>query len=361
MSGGSHTSALGPVINPHRPGHASGGSSSGTATLVAAGEVDMGIGGDQGGSIRIPSSWCGTYGMKPTWGLVPYTGAMPIEATIDHLGPITNSVRDSALMLEVLAGPDGLDPRQQGVKVHAYTKALDGKASGLRIGVVEEGFGQAFAESDVEALVNKAAERFRSLGAEVERVSVPMHRPGMAIWSAIAHEGATVQMMHGNGFGFNWKGLYVPSLAKAHDGWRERADELSDSLKVTILMGQYILRKHRGQHYAKAQNLSRQLTAAYDHALSRFDVLLMPTLPQKATPIPAPGASVAEVCQRAFEMIPNTAPFNATGHPAMSVPCGMSDGLPVGMMLIGRHWEEPTIYRAAHLFEQAQDWKTLAP
>ena len=140
MSGGSHTSALGAVINPHRPGYSSGGSSSGTAALVAAGEVDMGIGGDQGGSIRIPSSWCGTYGMKATWGLVPYTGAMPIEATIDHVGPITNSVRDNALMLEVLAGPDGLDPRQQGVKVHAYTKALDGEASGLRIGIVEEGF-----------------------------------------------------------------------------------------------------------------------------------------------------------------------------------------------------------------------------
>ena len=106
---------------------------------------------------------------------------------------------------------------------------------------------------------------------------------------------------------FNWKGLYLPSLAKAHDGWRQRADELSDSLKVTILMGQYMLSKHRGQHYAKAQNLSRQLSAAYDDALSRFDLLLMPTLPQKATPIPAPGASVTEVCQRAFEMIPNTA------------------------------------------------------
>src|SRR5579872_5027387 len=321
FSGGSHTSALGPVMNPRKPGYSAGGSSSGSAALVAAGEVDMAIGGDQGGSIRIPSAYCGVIGLKPTHGLVPYTGIMPIELTLDHTGPITATVADNALLLEVLAGPDGLDPRQTGVKVDQYTQALTGEMRGMRIGVVKEGFGHPVSEADVDALVRRGAEQLARLGASVEEVSLPMHLEGPAIWSAIAHEGATAQMMHGNGFGFNWKGLYVTSLLKAHQGWRQRADELSDSLKVTMLLGHYMLRKHGGYHYAKAQNLSRRLRAAYDDALGRYDLLLMPTLPLKATRLPPADASIAECCARAFEMLPNTCPFDVTGHPAMTIPC----------------------------------------
>ena len=130
LSGGSHTGALGPVHNPHKHGYSAGGSSSGSGALVAAGEVDMAIGGDQGGSIRIPASFCGIYGMKGTWGLVPYTGVMPIEATIDHTGPMTATVADNALLLEVLAGPDGLDPRQMGCTTARYTEALGPRRAG---------------------------------------------------------------------------------------------------------------------------------------------------------------------------------------------------------------------------------------
>src|ERR1700722_4276186 len=148
LSGGSHTNATGAVHNPRKMGYAAGGSSSGSAALVAAGEVDMAIGGDQGGSIRMPASYCGIYGMKPTWGLVPYTGVMPIEATIDHTGPMTANVRDNALMLEVLAGPDGLDPRQGTPKVASYTEALGGGVKGLRIGGVRGGFGHPRSGND---------------------------------------------------------------------------------------------------------------------------------------------------------------------------------------------------------------------
>ena len=125
FSGGSHTSAAGPVHNPRKPGYSAGGSSSGSAALLAAGEVDMAIGGDQGGSIRIPAAYCGVYGMKPTHGLVPYTGIMPIEITLDHTGPMTRNVGDNALLLEVLAGEDGLDPRQYNVKTMAYTDGAE--------------------------------------------------------------------------------------------------------------------------------------------------------------------------------------------------------------------------------------------
>lgn len=359
LSGGSHTNATGPVHNPHKPGYAAGGSSSGSGALVAAGEVDMAIGGDQGGSIRIPASFCGIYGMKATHGLVPYTGVMPIEATIDHAGPMTATVSDNALLLEVLAGADGLDPRQYAPRTASYTEALGRSAKGLRIAVVDEGFGHANSEKDVDECVRAGAERFARMGATVDHVSIAMHRVGPAIWTPIALEGLQAQMMRGNGMGFNWKGLYTLSLLDAHAGWRARANELSDSLKISMFVGEYFLKHYRGHYYAKAQNLARKLEAAYDSVLGNYDMLLMPTLPMKATPIPPPDAPLPLYIQRAFEMVGNTAPFDVTGHPAMSLPCGMRDGLPVGLMLVGKDYDESTLYRAAHAFEQDGDWKKM--
>ncbi len=359
FSGGSHTNSTGPVHNPHKMGYSAGGSSSGSGVVVALGEADMAIGGDQGGSIRIPSSFCGIYGMKGTHGLVPYTGVMPIEITLDHTGPMTGNVRDNALLLEVLAGADGVDPRQIAPKVAEYTKELEGGVKGMRIGIVKEGFGLAVSEPEVDAKVMAGAELFRKLGATVDEISVPMHLLGPAIWLPIAAEGGTEFMMKGNGMGTNWRGLYNTTLLDAHSAWRHRADELSDSLKITMLVGHYFTKHYRGHFYSKAQNLNRKLRAAYDAALSNYDLLLMPTLPMKATPLPPPDAPRELYIQRAFEMVPNTAPFNASGHPAMTIPCGMSDGLPIGLMLIGKYYDESVIYRAAAAFEGAGDWTKM--
>ncbi|MFO1109319.1 MAG: amidase [Bradyrhizobium sp.] len=359
LSGGSHTSALGPVQNPFKHGYAAGGSSSGCGALVGAGEVEMAIGGDQGGSIRMPACWSGCYGMKATHGLVPYTGVMPIEATIDHTGPMTTTVADNALLLEVIAGADGLDPRQYNVRVDKYTAALGRGVAGMRIAVVNEGFGWPSSEPDVDAKVREGAERLRALGATVESVSIPMHLDGGAIWTPIALEGLMVQMMHGNGMGFNWEGMYTTSLLDAHANWRARANELSRTLKISMMAGQYFIKHYRGHFYAKAQNLARLLRKSYDDVLTRYDLLLMPTLPMKATPLPAANAPLALYCQRGFEMLPNTCPFDVTGHPAMSIPCGMSGGLPIGLMLVGKHYGEATIYRAAHAFEQLGDWRNF--
>jgi amidase len=359
LSGGSHTSAMGPVHNPYKYGYSAGGSSSGCGALVGAGEVEMAIGGDQGGSIRMPASFSGCYGMKPTHGLVPYTGIMPIEATIDHTGPMTTTVADNALLLEVIAGADGLDPRQYNVRVDKYTTALGRGVAGMRIGVVTEGFNWPASEPDVDAKVRDGAERLRGLGAIVDEISIPMHLDGGAIWTPIALEGLTAQMMHGNGMGFNWEGLYTTSLLDAHANWRARANELSRTLKISMLAGEYFIRHYRGHFYAKAQNLSRALRKAYDDVFARYDLLLMPTLPMKATPLPPANAPLSLWCQRAFEMLPNTCCFDVTGHPAMSIPCGMSNGLPIGLMLVGKHYNEATIYRAAHAFEQLGDWRNL--
>ena len=270
FSGGSHTNATGPVHNPHKMGYSAGGSSSGSGVVVALGEADMAIGGDQGGSIRIPSSFCGIYGMKGTHGLVPYTGVMPIEITLDHTGPMTRNVRDNALLLEVLAGADGLDPRQIAPKVANYTEALGGGVKGLRIGIVKEGFGLAVSEPDVDAKVMAGAQLFKKLGATVDEISVPMHLLGPAIWLPIAAEGGTEFMMKGNGMGTNWRGLYNTTLLDAHSAWHHRADELSDSLKITMLVGHYFTKHYRGHFYSKAQNLNRKLRAAYDAALEQL-------------------------------------------------------------------------------------------
>ena len=226
---------------------------------------------------------------------------------------------------------------------------------GLKIGVVKEGFGHANSEKDVDAKVQAAAAKLvKALGAEVEEISHPRCISiAPAIWTPIALEGLQAQMMLGNGMGFNWKGLYTVSLLDAHANWRSRADDLSDSLKISMMVGQYFITHYRGRFYAKAQNLARKLRAAYDAALGDYDLLLMPTLPVKATPLPPPDAPLALYLQRAFEMIGNTAPFDVTGHPAMTMPAALGDGLPIGMMLIGKHFDEETIYAAAAAFEAA--------
>jgi amidase len=321
---------------------------------VAAGEVDMAIGGDQGGSIRIPACWCGIAGHKPTYGLVPYTGVFPIELTLDHTGPMARTVADVAVFLEAIAGPDGLDPRQRDVRTESYTEAIKGSVNGLRLAIVKEGFGWAGAsEEDVDQMVQDAAHKLERVGAKVTTISLPMHRDGIHIWNAIAVEGATMLMVRGNSMGTNWKGHYTTSLLDVYaKGWRSRANDLSETTKLVVMLGQYMQDNYHGRYYAKAQNLARSLRAAYDDALQQADLLVMPTLPMKATPIPPPTASREEYVARALEMIPNTCPFDVTGHPALTVPCGTSSGLPVGMMLIGRHWEDGTVLRAGHAFEQ---------
>jgi amidase len=359
LSGGSHTCAAGPVHNPHKMGYSAGGSSSGSAVLVALGEVDMAIGGDQGGSIRMPSSFCGTYGMKATHGLVPYTGIMPIEIYVDHTGPITSTVADNALLLEVLAGPDGYDPRQYVVQTHRYSEAAGRGAKGMKIALVKEGFELGNAEGDVNEKVRAAAKRFEELGAEVTEVTIPMHPLGAAIWVPIGVEGLTQTMMWGDGYGVSRPDLYVTSLMDFHRSWRTRANELSETTKLFTLLGTYIKKHHGGRYYGKAMNICRQLTAAYDAVLAKHDLLLMPTTPIKASKLPEPVATREEYVDKALNMIGNTSPFDITHHPAMAVPCGMSEGLPVSLMLVGKHFDEPTIYRAAFSFERAGDWKSM--
>src|SRR2546425_5220544 len=173
FSGGGDTSAYGPTRNPHNPEHLAGGSSGGSGAALYYNDIDLTIGGDQGGSIRIPASWCGVVGLKPTHSLVPYTGIVGIDATFDHTGPMARSVAEVALLLEVIAGKDPLDPRQYDVPVQPYTQALGKDLRGARLGLLQEGFGQEGAEPDVEAAVRAAIATLRTFGATITEVSVP--------------------------------------------------------------------------------------------------------------------------------------------------------------------------------------------
>ncbi len=356
FSGGSHTSRSGPVRNPWDRTKSAGGSSSGSAALVAGGYADLAIGGDQGGSVRIPSAFCGTVGHKPTHGLVPYTGAFPIENTLDHLGPITRTVRDAALLLGVLAGRDGLDPRQRtDPPAGGYLADLDAGVAGVRIAVVEEGFGlPGLSQPGVDETVRAAIRTLAGAGAAVSEISLPWHRDGLHVWNVIATDGATNQMIDGNAYGMNVPGLYDPELiAHYAQGRREHAAEMSESLKLTMLLGRYAIDRYDGRHYAMARNLALDLAAAYDAALDGADVLVMPTLPIVASTIPPAGASREEKLARSLEMIPNTAPFDVSGHPATSVPAGLSDGLPVGLMIVARRGADGMCLRVAQAYESA--------
>ena len=359
LSGGSHSNSTGPCDNPHKAGHSAGGSSSGSAALVAVGEVDMAIGGDQGGSIRMPASFCGIYGMKATYGLVPYTGVLGIEASIDHVGPMTNSVADNALMLEALAGDDGIDGRQRNVVTHPYTETLAGGVTGLKIAIIKEGFGHENSQAASDDAVLSACRKFSELGATVEEISFPLHREAAVMYMPALAEGLAREMMLQGGVFYGLPGLYVAGALEKCNGWMERAEELPPTVRAFTMLGAYYMQQHRGRIYAKGMNLQRKAKDGFARLMSEYDLIVMPTVPMVAPPHPGPDASITEYCDHAWCMLANCPTYNYTGQPSMSIPCGMVGDLPVGMMITGKWWDEPTIYKAAYAFEQAFDWRNM--
>jgi len=350
-SGAGDTSRNGPTLNPYDKARLAGGSSGGAAAALFHDDIDITFGTDQGGSIRIPASWCGVVGLKPTYGLLPYTGISGIDLTYDHVGPLARRAADVALALEVVAGKDHLDPRQTDIAVRPYAGSLTEDLRGFRIGLVKEGFGSYGAERDVEATVISAADRMARLGAEVIEVSVPMHhRVGPIAWGLFAE--AVAATLQANGIGYHWRGVYDPELAVAFgQGLQRRANELPPQGKLEAMLGTYLRERYHGRFYAKAQNLRLQLRAAYDAALREVDILAMPTTPMKAQPY-FPKAGIVDRVLNGWSMLANTPAFNMTGHPSLSVPCGLSAGLPVGLMLTGRHFEDVRILSAAHALQE---------
>jgi len=368
MDGFAHTgsgdvSDFGTVRNPHDSEHIAGGSSSGSGAAVSLGEVDVAIGSDQGGSIRIPASWCGVVGLKPTSGLVPYTGAVPEELSIDTLGPLARNVKDVATTLEVIAGEDvqdglRLDPRQHyGVEGEEYTDALDKDVKDLTLGVVEEGFGWENSDPAVDEAVRDAISIFEDLGVETKTVSNPMHRMGPALLGAIMTNGF-VDMLKSGGVPSGLRGWHWEELVNVSSKFmRGYADELPFAVKRTLLTGTIVKQEHSNRFYAKAQNLALEAQRQYNKIFESCDAVICPT----TTILPLERSETEmerkEHLERAFSMIGNMPIFSVTHHPSMSMPCAKVDGLPVGMMLSADHFNESMLIRLCNAFEKKVDWE----
>jgi amidase len=348
-SGGSHTSASGRIHNPHDATRTSGGSSSGCGALVAAGEVDHAIGGDQGGSISFPPAYCGIVGMKPTHGLVPYTGILSIDAHIDHTGPMTATVQDNAILLEVLAGPDGIDARQQTTRTDRYAAAPGRGIEGLRIGVLDEGFSDAV-DKGVDESIRKTVGALEARGVRTTRVSVPQHTIHGGLIMPFLLLGGAELIMNG-GFPSHANQSIPFGLPEAFDRIKSHTERMPPNVKLMLLASAYA-NQHGGRAiYAKAIRLRDAARREYDRVLADVDALIMPTTPTVAPLLPPEAPCIADSIKAISPGMTNTAQFDATGHPAISVPSHPSEGLPVGCMLVGRHWEEATLYRLAAAVE----------
>lgn len=356
FSGVGDTGDHGPTFNPHDSDRYAGGSSAGSAAVVGAGDVDVAIGGDQGGSIRIPAAWSGCVGHKPTHGLVPYTGIFRVDNTIDHIGPFGRDVEDVARCLEAIAGPDPLDPRQGTQEAAAYTERVDDGVDGLTVGVLEDGFGLEPSEPAVDETVRDVIAEYETLGATVESVNVPEHADAMPVWLPLIVEGAATSLTC-DGEGYGWEGFYDTDLTETLSKFQAAsADDLPFNVKIAALVADYVSDRYHGGFYGKAQNLRRSFTAAYDDAFEDVDLLALPTAPVRAFEHD-PDRSDADTFRHALVPALNTCAFNTTGHPAVSVPCAKPDGLPVGLMLVGPHFDDATVLAAARALEQHIDWE----
>jgi amidase len=401
MSGMSYTSATGAVHNPWRKGWTAGGSSSGPGVLVGISQirdwrkrhglpdppteelgegVDMAIGGDQGGSIRIPAAYCGIYGLKPTHGLLPYTGIVSLCPIIDHTGPMAKSLEDTASLLGVLAGYDGFDPRmtpesptRDRVKDYLailnswvkekqdageWTTSLAGK--GLRIGVIKESFEVLGLDDDVRAIVKSAIERFKKLGANVRDVSIPMHLIGPSIWTVATRMGIATVGFQNHPFhllNHPLPGISPPPLNQHSYNILTKHNPAAVNV---FFNATWLQHKREPSLQGKALTHVYELRAAYDKALQDFDVLITPVLPKIGIPHPELESSVGDKMAPTVGGTLNTCPFNITGHPALAMPVGFGevedgDGLktkmPVAMQIVAKKWDDETCFKVAKSWE----------
>ncbi|KAJ9144236.1 Amidase signature enzyme [Pleurostoma richardsiae] len=393
----SFSSATGPVQNPLLDGYTAGGSSSGSCVLVAShviqpslerwlGETaELAIGGDQAGSIRIPASYNGIYGLKPTFGLVPYTGAVSMSPMIDHLGPIASTLEDIAVLLKVMAGYDGLDSRMSPEsplpdQVKDYPRLLvkfrntleqkiPGEGQALKIGLLTESFSTPGLSPEVCHIVRQNAKRhFEAAGAEVVDISVPMHSEGPVIWTASTRPSMSDWLCQGKTSGYlSFLPPHVRSRWPPDQEMYELLTSTNPALVNIIFSGQFAQARFGSSVEAKAHRKVFELRAAYDRALQEVDVLVTPCAPTVAMPHPrlkeddGNGTTIMEKLRAAVGLTSNTCPFNVTGHPALSAPCGYSTvpqhpdvRLPVGMQIVGKRWADETVLRAAAVFEHGR-------
>jgi amidase len=317
----------------------------------------MALGADEAGSVRIPAAWCGIVGMKATHGLVPSHGLTYMDHSIDHIGPMTVSVADNALMLEVLAGHDWRDPQwvRAAPEPGSYRSADGVGIAGLRIGIIEQSLEPAGCSPATLSTFATAAKTLESLGAHVVPVSVPLWSDAWAIEMGVINFGLwAMAVSQGQGYGHLGR-VDVNLLATTAAQTRFGARDLPLMLRTMLLTVEYLRDAYQGVHFGRSQNLRLELRRQVDGALADLDLLITPTTPSGPFALLEERTTEEALAQRmGINAVLNTCPLDLTGHPALTVPSGTcEDGLPTGLQIVGRHFDEATVYRAGFAFEAA--------
>ena len=354
MGTSTETSYYGPTLNPWNTETVPGGSSGASAATVAAGEVPLSLGSDTGGSVRCPASFCGVVGLKPTYGVISRYGLISYANSLEQIGPIASNVADITLLFNVIAGHD---PRDSTSVIYEsdYTKALKDDVNGLIIGVPKEYFSEGI-DPAVEKSVWDGVHKLEDLGASWQEVEMPHTKYALAAYYVIAMSEASSNLARFDGMRYGLR------LEKDHD-WHTtyseiRAQGFGEEVKRRILLGTYALSAgYMDKYYIKALKVRTLIREDFERALEGADVLLAPTMPTPAFKL---GEKISDPLTLYMADV-NTVPVNLAGVPSVSLPCGFSNGLPIGLQIIGRPFDEERVIRTAYTFEQNTEFHTKAP
>ncbi|WP_339148753.1 MULTISPECIES: Asp-tRNA(Asn)/Glu-tRNA(Gln) amidotransferase subunit GatA [unclassified Sutcliffiella] len=355
MGSSNENSAFAATRNPWNLDRVPGGSSGGSAAAVAAGEVFFSLGSDTGGSIRQPAAFCGVVGLKPTYGRVSRYGLIAFASSLDQIGPITRTVEDNAYLLQAISGIDPMDSTSANADVPDFLSSLTGDIKGLKIGVPKEYLVEGVSE-EVRQSVMDALKVLEGLGATWEEVSLPHSQYALATYYLLSSSEASANLARFDGVRYGYRTDNAKNLLDMYK--QTRSEGFGPEVKRRIMLGTYALSAgHYDAYYVKAQKVRTLIKQDFEDVFEKYDVIIGPTTP-------TPAFKVGENTKDPLTMYANdilTIPVNLAGVPGISVPAGFVDGLPVGLQIIGKHFDESTIYRVAHAFEQATDHHKQKP
>ena len=332
-----------------------GGSSGGSAAAVAAGEVLFSLGSDTGGSIRQPAAFCGVVGIKPTYGRVSRFGLVAFASSLDQIGPITRTVEDNAYLLQAISGLDPMDSTSANVDIPNFAQALTGDVKGLKIAVPKEYLGEGVTET-VRQSVLDALKVLEKQGAVWEEVSLPHSKYALAAYYLLSSSEASANLARFDGVRYGYRTPNADNLLDLYK--KSRAEGFGDEVKRRIMLGTFALSSgYYDAYYKKAQQVRTLIKKDFEDVFEKYDVIIGPTTP-------TPAFKIGEKIDDPLTMYINdilTIPVNLAGVPAISVPCGFDNGLPLGLQIIGKHFDEATVYRVAHVFEQATNYHKQKP
>lgn len=354
MGSSTEHSAFFPTRNPWDIERVPGGSSGGSSAAVAACEVPFSLGTDTGGSIRQPASFCGVVGLKPTYGRVSRWGVIAFASSLDQVGAFTRDVRDCATVMNVISGKDPMDSTSIDLEVPDYTRCLDGDVKGLKIAFPREYFQQGV-QTDIKDTVMKALKKYEEMGAIVEEVSLPHSEYALPAYYLVAPAEASANLARFDGVRYGLRDFESENVVDLFSD--TRAQGFGDEVKRRIMLGTYALSSgYYDAYYLKALKVRRLIAGDFDKIFKDFDLIVTPTTPTTAFKL---GEHSDPLTLYMNDIL--TVPINMAGLPGMSIPCGFSNGLPVGMQLIGKAFDEGTLFKAAYAFEQNTQYHTVKP